>query len=1198
MKNLILILLFACSLRAGDVAYILQAGGTQVSILNTGPLGGTFIWNGRDPVNLTDIGRGTNTGGKLKVVFDHSGFFGIANATSQSTCGANPCTVLLNREISRIGVSLEVLDSGGSSLTPPVVSNNQQFLPLVAQPANTAPFVLPALADGRGQTNANSFSIAGGTDVSALSAWVLSQNLRPEVLSVLGNSGTERKFTSTPLIDITTTGTVCTCTTGKPHGLSTGQVIDIRMLRGQQGNGEGIAQFNGRHTVTVTGATTFTTPCTLPADRDPHWGTTGNGVAGDFGAYISASVYTASEASMWWGGIHGVRQLGEYLVPFGASEFTAGATNTLTFRFNGQNPSELLTYGLTHGIRILDWALVQPRVEITQIVVSGAGATHLNAVATAPGYDCHVGETAVIIDPPGPRWRFAGKQIITACGSGTFTFLWGQNTVTGTAGVAPYDTPNGTYVVPTSINVTYAPPPHMYAARSLNPKTDFTARTRASFADYGGNAGSGETFFKTGTLLDPSPYPAAHATQTTCGGCHKADGEDLWFYSAEPEVIRMATLDRGGSTTDAANVVKYIASFTGSRPAKAWMWNPPYQPGPGMSTGTTDEWRAGSGIEWFLTYDNDMKEWMCPSGNCATEPILDYNGSLNAQDLPTVLQAPHINRWWPEIHPLDYYQEQWGVDFTSTDIWGSYVSILNSLTAPQQLSAGINNSVTTVPTSVAFACTTNDYAKFSDGSEYVKITAGCGTTSLTVTRGVSPTGGISATATSHSSGAWLSNWSSYYRAGTGFGLGTPFLGELYYQYTASTTTYQAPLVQGGGGGFYNPSQFIVGSYGVTKWMNKNMLDWMTTFRLQEMNDKATQKQNESGGSIGGRLISIVVGGCVSVNCTATMTTDVQAGGPIGVGGHIWVRGCTVDTDLCQENYTILTATSGTAFTFATVNVTAGTYTDSGMSFGTTGINTRSPAQSERGWTTNTPFCTGEHKCKGGGTTQTLNAGSSSDTNFDYDTAAWYDHTQVLSIGNRLGVAAGNIAWEYTAPFNYAMNRNRPAQYTSYTCGIEGAQSSIGRDLIGPLGNGASSSMGLFCTLFNYVYQFPYQNLLISVAEQTALVKRTALTWANLTDQFSTAEWKASYHAAPIDLTPDVQASQNQSGANANALASATAYGLAIMNYFGVSTTVTDRIITWANAVFTGTIPGGTFATYRGYTCTPRAELPYVLDCVP
>lgn len=1192
MKTFILILLFACSLRAGDVAYILQAGGTQVSILNTGPLAGTQIWTGPDPIH--PVGHSTNTGGKLKVSFNPSGFYSVQS--SQSTCGANPCSVLLNTEISCYGVSFEVVDSAGSSLIPPVVSNNQTFLALTAQAANTAPFVLPALAYGRCQTNANSFSIAGGTDVSALSLYVLTQNLRPGVLSVIGNSGTERKFVTTPLIDITTTGTSCACTTGKPHGLTTGRVIDIRMLRGQQGSGEGIAQFNGLHTVTVTGATTFTTPCTLPADRDPHWGTTGGGVAGDFGAYISDSVFTASEASMWWGGIHGVRQLGEYLVPFGASEFTAGATNTVTFRFIGQSLSDLLTYGLTHGIRILDWALVQPRREITQIVVSGAGATHLNAVATTNGaHGYQVGDTVVIIDAPGPRWRFNGKQIITAVGDSThFTFLWGQNTVTGTAGVAPYDTPNATYAVPTSNNVTYAPAPHMYAARSLNPKTDFTARTRASFPDYGGNAGSGETFFKTGTLLDPSPYPAAHTTMATCGGCHKADGEDLWFYSAEPEVTRMATLDRGGSTSDAANVVKYIASFVGSRPTKAWMWNPPYQPGPGMSTGTTDEWRAGSGIEWFLTYDNDMKEWMCPSGDCATEPILDYNGTLNPHDLPTVLQAPHINRWWPEIHPFDFFQEQWGVDFTSLDIWGAYLNILNNLTAPQQLASGINNSVTTVPTSVAFACTTNDYAKFSDSSEYVKITAGCGTTSLTVTRGVSPTGGVSAAAASHSAGAWLSNWSSYFRAGNSFGGANPFLGELYYQYSQNSFigTYQYPLLGGGGGGFWNPSQFIVGSYGVTKWMNKNILDWMTTYRLQEMNDKVTQKLNQGGGTkADGRIVTIVV----DAMGEATMTTDVQAGFPLGKGGHIWLRGCSVDTDLCQENYELTSGVSGTVFKFQTTGVTPATYTESTLSFGSTGVNVRSAAQTERGWNTPTPFCTGEHKCKGGGVTQTLNAGSISDTNFDYDTAAWYDHTQVLAIGDRLQIATGNIAWEYTVTFNYTMNRNRPAQYTSYTCGIEGLQSAAGRDLLGPLTGGPGNAMGIFCSLFNYVYLFSYQDLLMPPAEQTALVKRTALTWANFVEQFTTAEWQASYQADPINITPNPQASQNQTQ---NDRASATAFGLAVMNYFGVSTTVTDRIITWANAVFTGTIPGGTFATYRGYTCTPRAYLPYVLECGP
>ncbi len=117
--------------------------------------------------------------------------------------------------------------------------------------------------------------------------------------------------------------------------------------------------------------------------------------------------------------------------------------------------------------------------------------------------------------------------------------------------------------------------------------------------------------------------------------------------------------------------------------------------------------------------------------------------------------------------------------FTGSAGYGLYTTMRSALVVGKQ-SGTINNSVTTLVTTANLGCTNNDYLMLTDPSalvgELVKATAGCGTTSITITRAQGGT-----TAVSHT-GARIGDFTAYKNAGgagaygNGFGYNTAFQG--------------------------------------------------------------------------------------------------------------------------------------------------------------------------------------------------------------------------------------------------------------------------------------------------------------------------------------------------------------------------------------------------------------------------------------
>jgi hypothetical protein len=794
---------------------VLSTGATSLTVGNSGPLGGSQVVN--LPVGATQ---------KAKIWFSIPGAFPQRGA--EQPCAA-PCFVSLNTEYGQTGYWYEITDSSGAPLNPPQVSS-EYFLAFTPSVPKTAPFTVPTPIHGfKNYTARYQFTIPGGTDVSNLRVWLWAQNLREGSAAVLGNTGVEHVLATTPIVGFIANGSACTATTSSPHGLSAGQVIQQNFFNNIIPGLSGPGPLNALFTIASTPTpTTYTIPCSLtPGDYNTGFGAVGQNI----GKTVSATTFYADETK-WWGGIDDNHQAHQIMVPMGATEFTAGASNTLALRFKGVDAAFIQTYGLVHGWWALDWNIVQPDVAISQIVVSGATAT---AMVSAVPAAWKVGDTILIRDAPGPRWRFNGKRVLTAVTSNTFTFAWGSDLPGETPGVAPYTTTNGTYTVPTSNDVTMAPQPIIYAARCLIPYSSYQYYDPTSFPSYGGNAAAGFTTFTTGTLKDPGPYAPNNVSNATCSGCHMhgtgsasssmAPGWDLKFFNYPPSVIKVASMARGKTETEANDIVAYIASIPIPIYAKARPWNPPYQPAPNLDSLSVDDWRAGGGLEWVLNYDADVPEWLIPGGSFAGWA---YNASLNMRQLPTVLQMPFWSRWLPETHPSDFFANSLGSSFASDALWAKYQGYLSSLVPPQPLASGISSGATSMSTSAALACTNNDEHKIDQ--EYVQVTAGCGTTSQTIVRARR-----GSTAAAHLAGAYMSDFTAYANSGGSATFMQDFTTAiiLYDQAHEISTLPGFP----GSGGYENPSMYARDYYSVIKWWTSRQFDLLNSYRLQDMLDQ-------------------------------------------------------------------------------------------------------------------------------------------------------------------------------------------------------------------------------------------------------------------------------------------------------------------------------------------------------------------------
>jgi hypothetical protein len=190
----------------------------------------------------------------------------------------------------------------------------------------------------------------------------------------------------------------------------------------------------------------------------------------------------------------------------------------------------------------------------------------------------------------------------------------------------------------------------------LLPQSAFSQADPANFSNPSTNPAdieAGKVLWNT-AALKKNYLPNATSINARCADCHTVTGADLKYFGYSNYSI----LERAKFHGLSQNQGNQIASYIRSLPVKAIgrPWNPPYQPGLGISSKPNDEWAAGAGIENVLEEDTDTIKAIFPNGiSRETIMIGDSNKfkRFSSHDIPLAFQLPDWNHWLPEVHPMD-----------------------------------------------------------------------------------------------------------------------------------------------------------------------------------------------------------------------------------------------------------------------------------------------------------------------------------------------------------------------------------------------------------------------------------------------------------------------------------------------------------------------------------------------------------------
>jgi hypothetical protein len=588
----------------------------------------------------------------------------------------------------------EICDSSGNPLTPRRLSSRLTLKAI--NPAPTSPpFIVPfSVYGGEGKTLGFTFPVSAGQSTAGLRVWIWAFHMARGKMGIWTNNNPTKPLTATSVVRVISNGSgTCTLETPRPHSLTTGDTIQANFFMYPYG----IANMNGLKTVTVTDVTHITVPClkadgvtAYPAgDYNATNGEVGSlGVPspawGDYGKTISKTVFYSDE-QRYFGGMDNDGNSFNLMVPLGNTEIVANQNNTLFFQYNGAPAGGHI------GQWILDWNVVEPDIEIDQIVVTGGDPLHATAHVKTGTHSYSIGDTVMIQSAPGPRWRFNDERVITGVPDNThFTFLWGPDTdgftkyagLTRTPSTTPgneWSTAPATYTVPTMRNQDLDQQPHMYAARCIIPKSSMQAWNPANDRVPTGNATNGGTLFNGTATKTRSPYYPNNQAIAKCVDCHTDAGYDFKYFQVPTDLAKVGAMERGFSPSQAEDIVTYIKANSTTPPLRCRWWSPPYQPSPGMNWSSVNilNWACGAGNDWALTYDQDMSEWLTPGGSFSSWAA---SGNIDLRTIPKPYEFPAWTKWLPVFHPLDTYNFA-GLDFTTNTAWTHYNLYKNALKA-------------------------------------------------------------------------------------------------------------------------------------------------------------------------------------------------------------------------------------------------------------------------------------------------------------------------------------------------------------------------------------------------------------------------------------------------------------------------------------------------------------------------------------
>ena len=1165
MKNIFFTISCAALLAGHAFSYVdgtvevLDSGATTIAVTDSGPVGA-------GPFTVT-------------VPATSSVWFSIPGYSAQGSSVAchNPCSISINMEYGQ--VSYWYLPPGG-------VQSVRNFLPFVpggpSQPTcGPTSFTVPMMVIGfHGVQAPCTFAVPSGWTATGNMVYIRAQNLRQGLATVTVN-GTAHTLSTTPIIAFSCNGTVCAGTTSKPHGLTSGQKAQLNGFNQTQTPNapSGESGLNAYFTVTVTGATTFTVPSTLVAGNYNYTGFGGIGVWA--GKTISATTFYLNE-TRFWGGIDGNHETVEIGVPLGSTEIVPGQTNTISFGFN-QDPN-----AVTHGWWALDFNVIQSPYTLSQIVTSGTSAT---ATTTASNPFLN-GDTVIVWDAPGPRWRFCGKRVITSIvDSSDFTFNWGSDLPGETPGVAPYTTANGTHTVPTPRDATIAAPPLMMAAKALIPYTDFQYYATSQFPSYSGNASNGKTVATTKTLRNLAPYFSGTTSRATCSSCHAHDLGDLHYYAFSTYDIVVAGLMRGLDESDAHDVAAYVESLTPAPPPKGRPWNGLFQPWPGADAAPVFYFDAGGGDEWELTYGEDIPEWLCPGGTCISTPGAPYN----LRQVPMAMHLPQWIRWLPENAPVDFY------------------GVAMKTTIPAAITAG-TRTVTPVSTLNMIAGTDTRYAtslvidygnaaqetvlpSAVTGSTFTAVFANSHNAGATVTHDFTQTPLYTAYNTyltgSRDSGG-LTLPVTLVTATTGCastlaisGASTIANGDYIEISSATTNGYEYYLVNSGGGTTTLSVSAEQNPY------SSNLTPACVNHAIGDTVSDLTAYYNSSNGPFFQYYSAALPE--ENVKYSIQNQPGVQSGayaGDLGAGYEYPSQYATMIRDLAlwaiAHRWDLM-------HTFSIENM----YDQSKSSSQSGGPNARAGAQSTRGWVAyEGMFNVGPHQDVEGylNYLSTVPISLQNEQNWYHDTIIWYDVSFVNGAGNMLAVPNGDLDWGYTWLFNGAKSVWRPDFYTLQATWMMQSQQQWGR----PTPADMTISTGQEWTSLQL--NDGGNNQFSTDAEVANMAEALAVNRVAMIGTFSTAQWKTAIGGFDggdwqCAVTAPIYSYGYQ---GVGRWCDAVPFSISVFNYRGVDSTTLAAYIAWANAIWQAST-GIDFNTYKTYTCSEQPQGgngPLRLTCAP
>jgi hypothetical protein len=780
-------------------------------------------------------------------------------------CNA-PCTAQMDTENGQV-LGVMKVDSG---------VEGQFYLQFTQPSALTSPFTIPLHAHGfKGYTQKLQFSIPGGEPTNDLEVYLWVYNPRNGGISVIGNSGVEHVLSTTDITSLSCDGVAtATANTLTAHGLVAGQVTQLNFVN-QYTSDNAAAPFNTTFTVgTVPTAKSLTFPCPNIYGGVPSAQFNGSANAGglrDHGATVGSPGFQFIDEMKFFGGFNGYKGVLQ-MAQTTPNEWTAGATNTLSIRFNGVRIGDQLAHGFYYIPNV-----THARQPITNIVVTGGNSAQVNM--TIPS-TWAVNDSVILVNSPGgPHWWFDGCHVITAIAGGrtSFTFTPGPTGKNGwdrsgeTLGVSPYTIPNATYVVPTTNDANWASQPVATAAKALIPCSAFHNYDPTMESNFGGNSSNGSTVWADTTKLkDPDTYIPNGATHNvSCADCHTKNSLDLAYFGFPSQAIYTASRHRGLSDSDANDIVAFVVSKRSSvygSPGRPW--DAVNQPAMGLDSLGINAWSAGGGWQWKLNYDQDMRQFVVPGGSYASWKV---NGSINTHELPIVMDMPFWLEMLPQHHPKDwFYYALGGQDWTTTTVATAYTQYQAAFERVTLTSSVISTDLCFTVSSVA-NISVNDFLQVQNlgtdtGREYIQVTAKntCGlmTNTLTVTRHQKGT-----TAVAHSSGDFVSDYTTFLAgvaAISNSGLATSYTTGSVNDWVnsiglTSKNPSNAAAFQSTFGNFYLGG-FLLSNV-AHKW------EILNEFGLQAMTDQS---------------YASVYGGAGAANCTpnARASAQYQVGWPI------------------------------------------------------------------------------------------------------------------------------------------------------------------------------------------------------------------------------------------------------------------------------------------------------------------------------